>query len=295
MQLALRVVGQALFSTDLGDEAQALGPAVVSALSFANDRAFAPLKLPLGVPLPSHVRFARTMRVLETPLNAMIAERRAAGAEAAPPDLLSRLVFARDPETGEGMSDRQLRDELITFLLAGHETTAQALTMTLYLLAAHPEVDAALATELAAGQGDLLERVIQESLRLYPPAWVIERSAREDDALGGYRIPAGSIVMLPTYVVQRHPDLWPDPDRFDPDRWLPARSAGRSRWAWFPFGGGQRQCIGEEFALQELRIALRELLGAWRFTAPDPGPPVLEAKITLRPARGLRLVPHRRA
>ena len=292
MRFALRVVGQALFSTDLGGEADALGPAVCAALTFANDRAFNPVKLPLGLPLPSHVRFNKTMRVLEAPLNAMIAARREAGVDGAPPDLLSRLVFARDPETGEGMTDQQLRDELMTFLLAGHETTAQALTMTLDLLAAHPEVDAALAADLSGD--DLLDRVIREALRLYPPAWVIERISREDDAVGGFRIPARSMVMLPTWVVHRHPDLWTEPDRFDPERWSSERSRGRSRWAYFPFGGGQRQCIGEAFALQELRIALRELLGAWRFERQRGSAPELDALITLRPADGLALIPRRR-
>jgi cytochrome P450 len=302
MRLALSVVGRALFSTDLGSDAEALGPAVREALEFANDRTLSLLKAPLAVPLPRHLRFKRALRVLEQPIHAMIAARREAGEAAAQPDLLSRLVFARDPESGEGMTDRQLRDELITFLLAGHETTAHALTWTLHLLAQHPEADAAVAAELQArpapedfDQLALLRRVVLESLRLYPPAWVIERSAAEDDVVGGYRIPAGSLVMLPAYVVHRHSDVWREPERFDPDRFSPERVRDRPRDAYFPFGGGQRKCVGEDFAMQELLIALGELLRAWRFE-PAPGFSVeLAAGVTLRPAHGLQLVPRRRA
>jgi len=299
---ALRVAGLTLFSADLHAEAAELGRAVTTALTFANARTVAIVKPPVAFPWPGHRRFRRALATVDRAIERLVADRRAAGPEAAPTDLLSRLVFATDPETGEAMSDAQLRDEVVTFFLAGHETTANALAWTCHLLAGHPEVQERLAAEAEAVLGgrtapgaadvprlELTRRVAEESLRLFPPAWIMEREPLEDDVIGGYRIPAGTIVMLPTWLVHRRPDLWPDPLRFDPDRFLPERVRERPRWAYFPFGGGQRQCIGAEFALMELQVALATLARAIHL-APAPGPgPEPEAKVTLRP-KGLRLV-----
>ncbi|HBP20925.1 MAG TPA: cytochrome P450 [Planctomycetes bacterium] len=302
-RLALRIAGLALFSADLQEEASSLGEAVSHALEFADQRTLSIVKPPLWFPWPGHGAFRRAKRTIDEALTGLIAERRAAGSEAQPRDLLSRLVFATDPETGESMSDQQLRDEVVTFFLAGHETTANALAWTLHLLAAEPELQARIAAEAEqafgsrapdqleaehVGQLELTRRAVEEGLRLYPPAWIIEREPLEDDEVGGYRVPKGAIVMLPTWVLHRREDLWPDPLRFDPDRFLPERRSERPRWAYFPFGGGQRQCIGAEFALLELQVILATLLRAFRLERAGE-PPTPQASITLRPL-GLELV-----
>ncbi|MGE0709410.1 MAG: cytochrome P450 [Planctomycetota bacterium] len=305
-RLALRIAGLTLFSADLQAEAAALGDAVTEALTFADLRMLKLLKPPIWFPWPGHAGFRRAMRTVDGAIGRLIAERRAAGPPSGsgggPDDLLGRLVFATDPETGEAMSDRQVRDEVVTFFLAGHETTANALAWTLHLLADEPALQERLAAEAEAALGttapedlhlaavsrlELMRRVVEESLRLYPPAWIIERAPLEDDVIGGFRVPAGAIVMLPVWILQRRADLWPDPLRFDPDRFLPERAKERPRYAYFPFGGGQRLCIGAEFALLELQLTLGILLRALRVERAGP-PPTTKAAITLRPV-GLRL------
>jgi cytochrome P450 len=197
------------------------------------------------------------------------------------------------------MSDRQLRDEVMTLFLAGHETTANALTWTWYLLSTHPEIERRLEMELAAGLGgrtptlaDLSQltyigMVIQEAMRLYPPAWIIGRNALEADQIGGYDIPAGSTVVLSPYVTHRHPDFWVNPEGFDPERFTPERSRGRPYFAYFPFGGGPRLCLGNNFALLEARLALATVAQRYRLEL-VPGHPVEpEPLVTLRPRHGL--------
>ena len=300
-RFALSVVGLALFGADLSAETDVLGQAVREVLLFASERTVSIFKPPIAIPFPSHVRFRRHLRRIDATLARLVAERREAGPEGGPRDLLTTLVHAHDPDTGDAMSDAQLRDELITFLLAGHETTANALAWILFLLAGHPEAEARLSDELERVLGDRppgpddMERleyttwVAKEAMRLYPPAWVIERSPLQDLALGGFRAPRGAIVMLHAWSIHRRAELWPDPEAFDPERFSPERSKGRSRWAYFPFGGGQRQCIGEHFAMNEIRIALARILRRYRLEL-EPGFRVgLEPGITLRPAGGLRV------
>jgi cytochrome P450 len=219
-------------------------------------------------------------------------------------DLLALLMGARDEETGEAMTDTQLRDEVITLFIAGHETTANALAWTFYLLAKNPESERKLRDELDRELGangsqhppsvaDLpripyARRVVEEAMRLYPPAWITNRQALEDDEILGYRIPAGAFVMISPYVIHRHPDLWENPLAFDPDRFSPERSEGRPRYAYFPFGGGPRQCIGRDMALVEAHLILAAIVGKCRLrlasesTAVEP-----EALATLRPRGGL--------
>jgi cytochrome P450 len=212
---------------------------------------------------------------------------------------------------GGGLTERQLIDECVTLFAAGHETTANALTFTLWLLARHPDVAARLAAEVDAALGpdrppgiDDLDRlpyaraVLAESMRLYPPAWIQGRQAVEDCAVGGYRVPAGTVVFVSQWVTHRDPRWWPDPERFDPGRFLPGAAAdadaGRPKWAYFPFGGGSRQCVGEAFAWAEATLVLAVLARRWRVEPVDAGPLTLDPGITLRPAAPVRVIPRRR-
>ena len=215
------------------------------------------------------------------------------------------LMAARDPETGEGMTDRQLRDEVMTMFAAGHETTANALAWTFYLLSTHPDVRRRARAEVLTVTGarvpefgdlgalDLVGRVLQESMRLYPPAWMITRRAAEDDVIGGYAIPRDSLIFCGPYVTHRHRSYWENPEGFDPERFAGGALARMPRFAYFPFGGGLRQCIGSSFAMVEGTLVLATILRRVRLDLvpgqsiePEPG-------ITLRP-RGsihMRVVP----
>ena len=217
------------------------------------------------------------------------------------PDLLGMLLAARDPETGEGMSDRLLRDEILTLFAAGHETTATGLTWTWYLLSEHPEVRAKLEAELDATLGgrtpayaDLEHmpygrRVFEEALRLYPPAFSLSRVALAPDRVGPVRIRTGDLISISPYVTHRNPKLWPDPERFDPDRFLPERTAARPKFAYFPFGGGPRICIGNNFAMIEARLALAALAQRYRLSMAEGHPVVPYGRVTLRPRYGLKM------
>ena len=300
MALTLAVAAKTLFDADVRTEApeiaEALGVIIGLFPRFALPFASVLNKLPL----PANARFARAVALLDRIVYRIIAERRASGEDRG--DLLSMLLVARDVEDdGAPMTDRQLRDEVMTILLAGHETTANALTWTWYLLAQNPAVEARLHDEVDRALGgrppaasDLpalayVERVFAEAMRLYPPAWGMGRRALVDHWVGGYTVPAGGLVAMSPYVVQRDARWWPDPERFDPDRFLPEARAARPRFAYFPFGGGARQCIGESFAWMEGVLLLSALAQRWSFRL-AAGPPVVpQALITLRPKHGIRM------
>jgi cytochrome P450 len=216
-------------------------------------------------------------------------------------DLLQMMMEARDEETGEGMSDRQLRDEVMTLFLAGHETTANALAWTTWLVARHPEVESKLRAEVEQALGgrtpemqDLpklryVSQVLDEAMRLYPPAWITARECIEPDELMGYQVPKGTIVALCPYTTHHNPRLWPEPERFDPDRFTPDRAQARPRHAYFPFGAGQRMCIGNNFALMEGALILAML---YQRVSPkvDAGHRVEPLpRVTLRPVQGIQL------
>jgi cytochrome P450 len=216
-------------------------------------------------------------------------------------DLLSLLLAARDAETGQAMTDRDVADNLLTFVTAGHETTALALTWTLYLLARHPEIEARVVAEITAvtDGGPLLpghvealaytRQTIQEAMRLYPPAPVVVRAALQPVEIGGERIDAGTPVTVPIYAIHRHARLWDDPDRFDPDRFAPEAVRARDRYAYLPFGAGPRICIGMSFALMEAVAILAVLVRALAFRLRPGFVPTLKQRITLRPAEGMPL------
>jgi cytochrome P450 len=243
-----------------------------------------------------HVRHA--VRDLDEIVYGIIAHHRAANRDSG--DLLSMLMQARD-EDGSQMSDKQLRDEVLTFLLAGHETTALALTWTCYLLSQHPEIESKLHEELdcvLAGRApefaDLqklpyTERVIKESMRLYPPAWSLARTVISDFELRGYKIPAGANVVMSQWIMHRHPSYFPEPEKFDPDRWLADRAQKLPRFAYFPFGGGPRQCIGAAFAMMEATLLLATIAQSFRLRTLPGHPVATSPSFTLRPKYGLRM------
>ena len=298
----LRMTLRNLFHVE--PDTSALVPAVIELTEQVHaGSAFVPIRLPSWVSKPSRRRFARAIGIVDEFVFDVIARHKTMRDRGT--DLLTLLMDARDEDTGERMSERQLRDELVTMVIAGHDTVTDAVVWTLVLLAERPELVARLRAEIQREGGaaaltvgsikglDLLGRVVHESMRLYPPAWVFARSALADDEIGGYRIPAGSVVVISPYVMHRSRRYWDDPLRFDPDRFLPERSAGRPRFAYFPFGGGQRQCIGQGMAMIELPVILAAIVE--RFDLAIPNLPSIRPspRISLRPNTTvwLRLTP----
>ena len=260
----------------------------------------------LRTPLPRIRRFRAGIEQLERSTARVIADRRAE-ADDGDGDLLAILLAARDVEgDGTGMSDTQIRDEALTLITAGHETTANGLSWTWYTLAQHPQAEARFHHELAETVGDralvaedaaalpYTQAVLLESMRLYPPAWGIERRALRDQEIGGYMIPAGAAVLMPTFVVNRDPRLYPDPLRFDPDRFLGDVAAARPDWAYPLFGAGTRKCIGVGFAMLEAVLVLAELGRRWRLRLDPSRPVVPQARVSLRPRDGLWMRPELR-
>jgi cytochrome P450 len=256
-------------------------------------------RLPDGLPRPGRRKAEVAARLLRDAVRALIEERRA---EPAPPDdLMTRLMRARDPETGQAMTDERLVDNLLTFYLAGHETTAKALTWTLYLLARAPAWADAIAAEadevsgggaIGAAHVDRLlvtRRVLKEAMRLYPPAPQMSRTAREATRLAGRPIAAGTQVIVPIYALHRHEKRWQQPEVFDPDRFLPDKEAAISRYQYMPFGAGPRICIGAAFALVEATVILATLARAARFSVVSGAMPEPLARVTLVPKGGLSL------
>ena len=280
--LALSIVGRSLFGSDVPpDRARAIREALTEALS-QFDRVFSPfLRVTEHLPVPSTRRFRRARATFDGIVHGMIDERRRAGPTT--DDLLTHLLHAQ--EDGRGMTDEQVRDEVLTLFLAGHETTAVALTWACWLLSGEPEVDARLDDSDGEGRDETIDRILAESLRLRPPAWAIGRRALTDlDVAGGERLPAGVVVIVSPWLLHHDERWWPDPDRFDLGRWEPAVVAARPRHAYLPFGGGPRMCIGEGFARREAAIVLDAVTRRWRLTA-EPGQDVRpKPAVTLRPA-----------
>lgn len=302
MRLTFRIVGLTLFSSDVDGDAKEVGEALDVAMTWANDYAESLVRIPPYVPTPTNIRFKRAMKTLDGLIYRLIAERH--GQEAAGKgtgdDLLGMLMDARS-ETGEGMNDKQLRDESMTMVLAGHETTANLLAWTFSLLSRHPEIARRVRDEARRVLGDrepeladmkaleLTRRVLEEALRLYPPAWMFERQAVVPDRLGGFEVPKGAIVGVCTYVMHRHPDHWENPEGFDPDRFLPSRAEGRARYAYLPFGGGPRTCIGNHFALMESQVILAMVMRDWDVALDSSHRVELDPMVTLRPKHGIRV------
>jgi cytochrome P450 len=301
MRLTLRIVGQALFSIDLSNEADLVGQAFTTLSTLFTDYTYNPFP-PLFVPTPRNHRIQEAIRMLDKVVHGIITQRHQQGTDMG--DLLSMLLSARDEETGQGMSDQQVHDEVMTLLLAGHETTANALTWTWYLLSQSPDVECRLHAELdqvLAGQLPTVERladlhytrmVLEEALRLYPPVFGLSRKAIADDEIGGYFVPANTLIWMSPYATHRHPDFWENPEVFDPERFSPVRSAGRPHFAHFPFGGGPRLCIGSNFAMMEAQLILTTVAQHYRLRLVPGHSVVPEVLLTMRPRNGLPMTLH---
>jgi cytochrome P450 len=301
MRLTLRIAGLALFAHDLTDEVDRIGRTFTTLGPLISRYTSFPFP-PLWVPTPRNRRLLAGLNTLNTVIYALINERRKQLADTDAPDLLSMLLSARDEETGESMSDQQLRDEVLTLLLGGHETTAMALTWTWYLLSQHPLVERRLHAELdsvLSGQRPSVEHLdalpytrmlIQEAMRLYPPVFGFTRFAIAPDEIGGYPVPAKSIMFLSAYCTHRHPAFWEEPEMFDPERFTPERSTDRPRFAYFPFGGGPRQCIGNTFAMMEAQLVLATIAQRYSLRLVPGHPVVPQVLLTMRPRYGLPMM-----
>jgi cytochrome P450 len=300
MQITLEIVGKALVSVDLRAEAHDLTAAVLTTLDHIVYRARNMLVPPAFLPTPRNMRFKRAMAALDRAVYAMIAARKQSAQTGG--DLLGMFLRAQDEETGHSMSDRQIRDELMTMLIAGHETVASALTWTWMLLALHPLARKRLTAEVAAVlkghppvSADLpnlpyTAAVFSEALRLYPPAWLITRKALVEDEVLGCRIPRGALVILSPYVIQRREQEWPAPQEFRPERFLNGTEI--SRIAYIPFGAGPRLCIGSQFAQIEAQLLLACIAQHTQLELTGP-PPGVDALVTLRPHGGMPMRPLR--
>lgn len=305
MRLTLAIVGKTLFDADVERDAREVGSALNVIMNLFNAMLLPFSELLEKLPLPQKRRFQQAKDQLDAIIYRLIDERRRSGEDHG--DLLSMLLLAQDEEgQGDGMTDEQVRDEAMTIFLAGHETTANAMTWTWYLLSQHREVEAKLHAELdavLAGRVPLFEDVAQlrytemvlaEAMRLYPPAWAIGRLSLEEYEVGGYLLPAGSLILLSQYVMQRDARYFPEPERFDPLRWLPEARELRPQYSYFPFGGGSRRCIGEGFAWMEGVLLLATLAQNWRLRL-APGHPVrTHPMITLRSKHGMLMTMERR-
>lgn len=305
MRLTLGIVGRTLFDTDVESHARDVGEALTDVLDsfWTSMLPFADVLERLPIPQLRRGREARAR--LDAIVYGMIAERRTNPGDRG--DLLSMLILAQDEEQGgRRMSDAQVRDEAMTLFLAGHETTANALAWTWYLLSQSPEVEARLHEEVDRVLGDRLptvgdiahlgyvEQVITESMRLYPPAWLIGRRAIESYKVGDYTLPPRTIVLLSPWVMHRDARFFAEPGRFMPDRWTPAFKASLPPFAYYPFGGGARRCIGEAFAWMELVLVVATIAGRWRLRLVPGHPVVPQPVVTLRLKHGLKMTAERR-
>jgi cytochrome P450 len=305
MQLTLGIVGKTLFDADVVSDAQEVGEAMTVVMDLFNTITIPFFELLQKLPLPQLRRFDAAKARLDAIIYRLIEQRRLAGEDRG--DLLSMLLLAQDTEVdGGGMTDEQLRDELMTIFLAGHETTANALTWTWYLLSQNPEAETRLHEEIdrvlagrVPGFEDVAklkytEMVLAESMRLYPPAWALGRLAMEDFEIGGYVVPKKSLVLMSQYVMHRDPRYFVEPFKFNPERWTPEARESRPQFSYFPFGGGPRRCIGEGFAWMEGILLIATIARQWQMQLVPNHPVVLKPVITLRPKHGMRMTVIRR-
>ncbi|MEY3896235.1 MAG: hypothetical protein RLZZ214_1755 [Verrucomicrobiota bacterium] len=302
-RLTYSIVGRTLFSFNTGEDAATVEKAMRVILPHVFGRLGNLVNWPGWLPTPANRRFRKSLAEVDQVVYRIIARHRLAQEKGDPDtDLLAMLMRVRDSETGANLGDSQLRNETITFLLAGHETTANALTWTFYLISRYPEVERRLLAEISTvlgGRTPVLEdvsklsytrKVIQESMRLYPPIWIIERRVIEEDVIAGYTLPAGSAVVISPYAMHRHPAFWKRPETFDPSRFDSPPPA-----AYIPFGAGPRSCIGSEFAMLEAQLVTAMVMQAFQLRL-VPGHPIEPLPdITLRSKFGMKMTPHPRS
>ncbi|MFD2936853.1 cytochrome P450 [Spirosoma flavum] len=302
MDVTMRIVCKTLFGSDTIGKLDGLSGALDSLNYLANKRMLSPIRFPYTWPTPNNLRSKRARMQVDSFIYGLIDQRRQH--HEAKDDLLGMLLSAEDEETGERMSNQQLRDECVTIFSAGHETTAVSMAWTIHLLTKHPDVLARLQAESQSVLGDAripapdafrsltyTLQVVQESLRLYPPAWILSRRAHNDDHIGSYTIPTGDTALLCPYLLHRDPLNWPDPERFDPDRFAPGGpKENLHSYAYLPFGGGPRLCIGNQFALMELQILLSMFVRSFNFKALANQRIIPKPLITLRPNQPIRVI-----
>jgi cytochrome P450 len=305
MHLTLSIVGKTLFDAEVESEASEIGEALTAILKMF-ERITNPFATILAkLPLPSNARMDKARKRLDETIYRIINERRQSNEDRG--DLLSMLLMAQDEEgDGSSMTDKQVRDEALTLFLAGHETTANALTWTWYLLSQNPEVEAKFHEEIDTMLGGRLptfadvpnlrytEKVFAEAMRLYPPAWTLGRQSLHDYPLGQYIAPKGSILLMSPYVMHHTARFYPEPDQFDPERWTPEAREARPKFSYFPFGGGPRVCIGEQFAWMEGILLLATIAQHWRMRLAQGQIVQTQPMITLRPKYGMKMVLERR-
>jgi cytochrome P450 len=304
MRLTMNIVSKTLFDADVSAEADRVGAAITTGLEVTNAQFSRLINLPAWLPTRENRKGKQALQTINDVVMGFIRARRASGEDKG--DLLSMLMLSVDEEGKSGMTDKQVRDEAYTLFVAGHETTANALTWTWYLLATHPQVMLKLREELDAvlsGRAPMLsdlpnlpytDVVLKESMRLYPPAWTVTREATQDIQLGEYLLPAGRVVFLSQYVSHHNPLYFAQPDEFMPERWADGFEKKLPRFAYYPFGAGPRICIGNTFALMEARLVLAELAQHFTLTMQPGFHPIARPSITLRPANGMQMVVHRR-
>jgi cytochrome P450 len=300
MKLAMSIVTKTLLGVDTGDFATAVGTSVHVIMEDFSDRLQSAFPLPFWLPSPRNRHLRRHVRRLDAVIHDIIHQRRADREDRG--DLLSMLVHARDEADDTGMTDKQLRDEVMTLFLAGHETTASALSWTWYQLATHPDVESKVVTELDTVLGGRLptaadiprlaytEQVVHETLRLCPPVYFLGRQPLEDCTIGGYAIPRGTSVLVSPYVTQRDPRHFERPDAFDPDRWNDGLFKRLPKYRFYPFGGGPRICIGESLAMLEAVLIIATVVPRFHFELAAEPPVVPWPAITLRPRHGIHAV-----
>jgi len=296
MRLTLNIAAQVLFTTNLEADTESIRRTLDIGRDYSLERAWSIFPLPLSVPTRRNREYRGALAHIHGIMDRIIAGRRQSSARIS--DLLTMLMEARD-ENGDPMSDKQLRDEIITLLTAGHETTTLVLSWTCFLIATRPDVVERMTAEAAFLNGrspayeDLMKlrysrMVVEESMRLYPPVWTLARTAVNEDQIGGYRIAAGSEILIFPYITQRHPKWWQDPDAFRPERFAPENSAARPRYAYLPFGAGPRTCIGLNFAMTEILVVLTMILQRFRLKlAIDPASVRPDPSVTLQPKPGV--------
>ena len=302
MRFTLSVITRALFNERIGDESGSIGKNLTLLIEDNIYRFDHPFYPPRSIPTPRNRQYQQAKAEVFAVIDGLVDRRESSIGEYG--DLLDLLMMAKDEETGEGMSNEQLRYELLTLFIAGHETTALLLSWAFYLIAQHPQVRARLheeAVQVFGGRTPSLDdlqnlkytrMVLDETMRLYPPAWIVNRRAIDADEVEGFAILAGSQITVSPYATHHDPALWPDPFQFDPEQFTPERSANRHRYAYFPFGAGPRVCIGNNFALMEAQLFLAAVAGCYHLDL-VPGRPVeAEALITLRPKDGPWMTVH---
>jgi cytochrome P450 len=304
MAVTLNVVGEALLGLDLQADAGQLTHAVLTMLEYVVYRSQQLVALPLMVPTPRNRRVREGLQLLDNLIDQAIRDHEQGKSN--PDTILSQMITAVDRETNERMNRNELRDEVITLLVAGHETAASGLTWLFYLLSQNQKVEEELLAEIdgvlngrPSTTDDLpnlhtVQRVIAEALRLYPPAWVITRRAVSADTLLGEPIPANALIIMSPYTMQRHPNFWAKPDQFYPDHFLPEAEQARPRYAYYPFGGGARLCIGDQFAKVEMGLVVTAVLQKYRLQLLPNHPVVADPLVTIRPKHGMMMTVQRR-